>query len=95
MGKKGSYIGGSTVITIRHSDKHMARRKEYWRRKRGHDQVEKCIQWVGDNVGPRLIKRQEMQRPFSAAAQANDADAQHKQTPKKKRGRKSQQRSKK
>ena len=56
---KGSYIGGSTVITVRQSDKRMAERQDYWRRKLGHDQIVQ-LRAVGGDDPPRLIKASEM-----------------------------------
>ena len=59
---KGSYIGGSTVITIRQSDKRMAERQEHWRRKLGRDQIVQ-LRAVGGDDPPRLIKASEMPPP--------------------------------
>jgi hypothetical protein len=59
---KGSFIGGSTVITVHQSDKRMAERQAHWRRKLGHDRIVR-VQSVTDDDGPRLIKRAEMQQP--------------------------------
>jgi hypothetical protein len=57
MSKKGSYIGGCTVITIPYSAKRMAKQQAHWARKLGRDRVKQCLRGVFDNDGPKLIKR--------------------------------------
>ena len=57
MSKKGSYIGGSTVITISYSAKRMVERQAYWARKLGRDKIKHCVRGVFDTEGPKLIKR--------------------------------------
>jgi hypothetical protein len=57
VSKKGSYIGGSTLVRVYESDKRLAERQAHWRRKRGIDRVEQCVQGVGDVTGEvHLIK---------------------------------------
>jgi hypothetical protein len=55
VSKKDSYISGSTVVRVHQSDKRLAERQAHWRRKRGTDRMEQCVE--GAIEGPRLIKR--------------------------------------
>jgi hypothetical protein len=57
VSKKGSYIGGSTVVRVYQTDKRLAERQAHWRRKRGIDRIEQCVQGVADVANwVRLIK---------------------------------------
>jgi hypothetical protein len=57
VSKKSSYIGGSTVVRVYESDKRLTERQAHWRRKRGIDRIEQCVQGVGEVTEEiRLIK---------------------------------------
>ncbi|ODM70506.1 hypothetical protein [Bradyrhizobium elkanii] len=57
MGKKGSYIGGSTVVRVYQSEKRLKERQAHWRRKRGIDRIDQCLEGIGDAAEPtRVIK---------------------------------------
>ena len=57
VSKEGSYIGGSTVVRVYQSDKRLSERQVHWRRERGIDRIDQCVQGVGDVMeNVRLIK---------------------------------------